>query len=59
MAGSGTPAAFADLRTDRIFYEGDLGTYGYFNAGSPPVLEVLCDAVDPAHQVYLTVIRIP
>ncbi|MFO0758926.1 MAG: hypothetical protein U0359_20705 [Byssovorax sp.] len=44
-------------RTDRIFYEGGIGVYGSFNAFAPPMLEVLTNGADSAHEGYLTLIR--
>jgi hypothetical protein len=46
-------------RTHRIFYEGELGVYGYFDAPTMPNIQVLAAAADSTAQLgYLRVIRI-
>ncbi len=44
-------------KTDRIFTQGTMGNWGEFDNDRVPNLEVLCNAADTAHEVYLYLIQ--
>jgi hypothetical protein len=49
--------AIGDRQHD-IFRAGGLGVWGYFNSVRMPVVEVLANAADAAHEIYLSFVRV-
>ena len=45
-------------RGDVLFRNGDLGEWGRFTANYLPIPEVLCNAADAAHEIYLHFVRV-
>jgi hypothetical protein len=46
-------------RTHWMFYKGGLGSWGRFRSTRMPIVQVLANAADAAHEIYLDIVRIP
>ncbi len=46
-------------RTHAMFYKGGLGSWGRFRSTRLPIVQVLANAADAAHEIYLDIIRVP
>lgn len=46
-------------RTAPLFYKGGLGNWGNFKSTRMPIVQVLANAADASHSVYLDIVRIP
>ena len=45
-------------RTHSMFYKGGLGVWGRFRSTRLPIIQVLANAADAVHEVYLDIIRV-
>lgn len=46
-------------RTHWMFYKGGLGVWGRFKSTRLPIVQVLANAADAAHEIYLDIVRTP
>lgn len=54
----GLGLGLATSSTHPMFQKGGLGIWGRFNSNRMPNIEVLCNAADAAHQVFLDIVRV-